>query len=321
MTTHNNETPAPVTRQDITNAVAANVDFFQRKWREFCKWADACAQEWHKYEAEQNGEYNEQYEKSEMERATLAWKRRREEYQADPRRGDLAKPEWKRCCPEFALWLRGRGYASFYVPRRLDDPGDLLLATKPSHVPSLPSLDKRTLLLLNCAVLSITHDACGLLEPRAPRICTWEAYKDGFFAFQRVYEDIKESLKERESSGELKRAWDSVRPHLLESETPKEIPGERTHKQVVLTDEAAKLLAQKPELKANGPREGVKKGGRKPVHDVAFWQRVRDRYEEVLATGIGSKGAWNKAAETHGIKSGDAARVQCRRYLRPKTEQ
>ncbi|MEN6577883.1 MAG: hypothetical protein ABFD90_16175 [Phycisphaerales bacterium] len=63
------------------------------------------------------------------------------------------------------------------------------------------------------------------------------------------------------------------------------------------------------------------KGGRKPTYNVEFCRRVQKTYDEWLAKGIGSKGAWNQAAETHGIKSGDAARVQCRRYLRPNTEQ
>ncbi len=62
------------------------------------------------------------------------------------------------------------------------------------------------------------------------------------------------------------------------------------------------------------------KGGRKGKHDVEFWRRVQNTHDE-LADQLGSKGAWNKAAETHGIPSGDAARMQCKRYLSPKTEQ
>jgi hypothetical protein len=76
-----------------------------------------------------------------------------------------------------------------------------------------------------------------------------------------------------------------------------------------------------PEREEGGKVAGSGKGGRKPKHDKKFWQLVQNTYDDLLAKDIGSKGAWNKAAETHGIKSGDAARIQCRRYLHPNTEQ
>ncbi|MEN6426909.1 MAG: hypothetical protein ABFE13_16250 [Phycisphaerales bacterium] len=89
-------------------------------------------------------------------------------------------------------------------------------------------------------------------------------------------------------------------------------------------------LEQKPNEQGQGgaPRAGaqseeqcVRDRGRKPGYTVEFCRLVQNTYDGLLAKGIGSKGAWNQAAETHGIKSGDAARVQCRRYLRPRTEQ
>lgn len=79
---------------------------------------------------------------------------------------------------------------------------------------------------------------------------------------------------------------------------------------VLIGDESARGAGQ-----PGGTAGEAGKGGQKPKHDVKFWQRVRNTYEEALATGIGSKGAWNEAAKVHGIKSGNAARVQCARYL------
>ncbi|MBN1508939.1 MAG: hypothetical protein JW955_18980 [Sedimentisphaerales bacterium] len=83
----------------------------------------------------------------------------------------------------------------------------------------------------------------------------------------------------------------------------------------------AALLRRQPQAveRRNGatPAGPTGKGGRKPVHDVAFWRRVRATYDEYYAQ-LGGKGAWNKAAETHGLKSGEAARKQCARYLEEK---
>jgi hypothetical protein len=71
-----------------------------------------------------------------------------------------------------------------------------------------------------------------------------------------------------------------------------------------------------------GAKTTGNKGGRKPQYDADFCRLVQRTYEEHFANGIGSKGAWYNAAVTHGLLSGDAARMLCRRHLQPpKTEQ
>jgi hypothetical protein len=83
-------------------------------------------------------------------------------------------------------------------------------------------------------------------------------------------------------------------------------------------DESPRGPQHNETLASKTPGRAARQAGRKPTHDVAFYKRVRDTYEESLGAGVGSKGAWSKAAETHGLASGETARKQCARYLEKK---
>ena len=224
-------------RQDILNNVHTHLDFFRPQWAEFCTWADECADQWHRYEEEQNGKYlrasgeleskledagkPDTAESKEIQKALDEvkdeWKKSRKLYQSE-RRGDLPKAGWRYArCPE---WFRHRGL-TFYVPDDLDDFTDLFLMI---DGPAAKLSDEKQL-VRHCALLAVAHDTCLALAPGEPRICDWQAYGQSHFDFEGFMAAVKRSLRERLPGGryrrdeELCRAYDRIKPHLPDAKT------------------------------------------------------------------------------------------------------
>jgi len=233
------------TRDAIVRAVHEHLDFFRPQWAKFCTWADECADQWHRYEEEQNGKYlrasgeleskledagkpdtedagkPDTAESKEIQKALDEvkdeWKKSRKLYQSD-RRGDLPKAGWRYArCPE---WFRHRGL-TFYVPDDLDDFTDLFLMI---DGPAAKLSDEKQL-VRHCALLAVAHDTCLALAPGEPRICDWQAYGQSHFDFEGFMAAVKRSLRERlpgsryRRDEELCRAYDRVKPHLPDAKT------------------------------------------------------------------------------------------------------
>lgn len=76
--------------------------------------------------------------------------------------------------------------------------------------------------------------------------------------------------------------------------------------------EAAKTESEKA-------REGNKQGRRRK-YTAAKMKKVHDSFNKYYRESNDTKGAWNRAADEHGIKSGKAAEMACRRYLKKENK-
>jgi len=232
-------------RVQVINEIHRNKDFFCKKWVEFCQWVEDCGEQLEKYLKEHTDEYYLFVEEH---------KRQLNEYRVAIDKGDermanrlkntLDKKEdegheirSKMDKREEELKQKGWNIWTIYLTRYLNIPchlGDF--PAPPDAINPLSWLfdewnprhpDQSEQLLLDCALLCVTHDA-GV--PDRKRIYHQWTYKGKYFECDKFCNNLEVKLDKMDRNGDLQRAWDDVKPK-LKPETKRDISPTEEHKE------------------------------------------------------------------------------------------
>ncbi len=214
-------------RVQVINEIHRNKDFFCKKWVEFCQWIEDCGKQLEKYQKEHTDEkyyFQEEEERPLVEKYNAA-------IEANDKKAvnclskalDKKKVEYRQIESKMekrSQGLKQKGWYtwSYWDMLHLDFPMKGGFPAPPDIVNPILWLfnkynprqpNQREQLLLDCALLCVTHDV-GVAERK--RIYNKGTYKGKYFECEKFCYDLQLKLDNMDKKGELQQAWDDVKP-------------------------------------------------------------------------------------------------------------
>lgn len=215
-------------RREIVNEIHRNKDFFCEKWVEFCQWVMDCGKQLEKYRNfQEQEELDEKYnaaikadDKKAVNHLRKSIDKKKVEYkQIEPkmekRLWELKEKSWYRTSDTNVRYLDLPRKGDFPTPPDAVDPLSWLFD---EWSPRQPNQSEQ--LLLDCALLCVTHDA-GV--PERKRIYLQRTYKGKYFECDKFCNDLQRKLDDMDKNGDLQQAWDDVKPNVKAETKQKEI--------------------------------------------------------------------------------------------------
>jgi len=224
-------------RVQVINEIHRNKDFFCKKWVEFCRWVEDCGERLEKYLKEHTDEYYlfvEEHKRqlNEYKSAVDKGEKRtaiRLKKTLDMKEAEVHESRSKMDKRKQELKQKGWNIWTIYLTRYLNIPchlGDF--PAPPDAVNPLSWLFdewnprrpvQREQLLLDCALLCVTHDV-GVVERK--RIYNRGTFNGKYFECDNFCDELQRKLDDMDKNGDLQRAWDDLKPN-VKPETKRDI--------------------------------------------------------------------------------------------------